>query len=48
MTYGAVMQRVAPILVPEDIARSVVFAAAQPPHVHLSNIVVRETRMDYP
>lgn len=37
-----------PLLRPEDIARAIAFIAAQPPSVHVSDIVIRPTRQDYP
>lgn len=40
--------RFGPLLVPEDIARAISFVLSQPPHVHMSDIVVRSTRQDYP
>lgn len=40
--------RFGPLLIGEDIANAVYFAVSQPPHVNVSDIVVRPTRMDYP
>jgi NADP-dependent 3-hydroxy acid dehydrogenase YdfG len=40
--------RFGPLLVGEDIANAIHFAVSQPPHVHVSDIVVRPTRQDYP
>lgn len=40
--------RLGPLLQPEDIARSILFMVAQPPHVHIGDIVIRPTRQDYP
>jgi NADP-dependent 3-hydroxy acid dehydrogenase YdfG len=37
-----------PLLHGEDIANAVHYIVAQPPHVHISDIVVRPTRQDYP
>ena len=37
-----------PLLVPDDIARAVQYIVTQPPHVHVSDIMVRPTRQDYP
>lgn len=37
-----------PLLVGEDVANAIHFMVSQPPHVHLSDIVVRPTRQDYP
>lgn len=41
-------EKYGPLLMPEDIARSVNFIASQPPHVHVSDIIVRPTKQDYP
>jgi NADP-dependent 3-hydroxy acid dehydrogenase YdfG len=41
-------QKFGPLLEPRDIARSIAFIAAQPPSVHISDIVIRATRQDYP
>ncbi len=40
--------RFGPLLTPEDVANAVHFVVSQPPHVHLSDIVIRPTRQDYP
>jgi NADP-dependent 3-hydroxy acid dehydrogenase YdfG len=37
-----------PLLYGEDIANAIHFVVTQPPHVHVSNIMVRPTRQDYP
>jgi NADP-dependent 3-hydroxy acid dehydrogenase YdfG len=37
-----------PLLHGEDVANSVHFIVSQPPHVHVSDIMVRPTRQDYP
>jgi len=37
-----------PLLLGDDIARAIHFIVSQPPHVHVSDIVVRPTRQDYP
>lgn len=37
-----------PLLVGDDIANAIHFIVSQPPHVHISDIVVRPTRQDYP
>ena len=37
-----------PLLHGEDVANSIHFIVSQPPHVHVSNIMVRPTRQDYP
>jgi NADP-dependent 3-hydroxy acid dehydrogenase YdfG len=46
--FGAFMERVGPVLKAEDISRSIVFAASQPPAVHVNDIMVRPTRQEYP
>ncbi|MBX3402295.1 MAG: SDR family oxidoreductase [Phycisphaeraceae bacterium] len=47
-TFGAFMDRIGPVLMPDDVARTIAFAIAQPAHVHLNNIALRPTRQDYP
>jgi NADP-dependent 3-hydroxy acid dehydrogenase YdfG len=37
-----------PLLHGEDVANSIHFIVSQPPHVHLSDIMIRPTRQDYP
>ncbi len=37
-----------PLLAGEDIANAIHFIVSQAPHVHISDIVVRPTRQDYP
>lgn len=37
-----------PLLVGDDIANAIHYIVTQPPHVHISDIVVRPTREDYP
>lgn len=46
--FGAFMDRVGPVLRAEDISRSIVFAASQPPQVHVNDLMVRPTRQEYP
>lgn len=41
-------ERFGPLLEPEDIARGILFVISQPPHVHVSDILIRPTRQDYP
>lgn len=41
-------ERFGPLLSGEDIARAIMFIVTQPPHVHVSDILVRPTRQDYP
>ena len=37
-----------PLLAGDDVANAIQFIVSQPPHVHISDIVVRPTRQDYP
>ena len=37
-----------PLTEAEDIASAIFFVISQPPHVHVSDIMVRPTRQDYP
>lgn len=37
-----------PLLVGEDVAQAVHFVVTQPPHVHLSDVMIRPTRQQYP
>jgi len=37
-----------PLLVGDDVANAIYYIVSQPPHVHISDIVVRPTRQDYP
>lgn len=41
-------EKFGPLLVGDDIADAVYHIVSQPPHVHISDIVVRPTRQDYP
>jgi NADP-dependent 3-hydroxy acid dehydrogenase YdfG len=41
-------ERFGPLLLGEDIARAIMSIVSQPPHVHISDIVVRPVRQDYP
>ncbi len=41
-------EKFGPLLIGEDIADAVYHIVIQPPHVHISDIIVRPTRMDYP
>ena len=40
--------RFGPLLYGEDVANAIHFVVSQPPHVHLSDILIRPTRQDYP
>lgn len=46
--FTGVMEKIGPALDPADVARAIAFIAAQPPHVHISDILIRPTRQDYP
>ncbi|MCX7003594.1 MAG: SDR family oxidoreductase [bacterium] len=37
-----------PLLTGDDVATAIHFIVTQPPHVHISNIMIRPTRQDYP
>jgi NADP-dependent 3-hydroxy acid dehydrogenase YdfG len=41
-------EKFGPLLIGDDIADAVYHIVTQPPHVHISDIIVRPTRMDYP
>jgi NADP-dependent 3-hydroxy acid dehydrogenase YdfG len=40
--------RFGPLLHGEDVASAIHYIVSQPPHVHISDIMVRPTRQDYP
>jgi NADP-dependent 3-hydroxy acid dehydrogenase YdfG len=46
--FDEVVQRIGPVLQPEDVARCVAFVASQPSYVHVSDVLIRPTRQDYP
>jgi len=41
-------EKFGPLLHGEDVANAISYIVAQPPHVHISDIMVRPTRQDYP
>jgi NADP-dependent 3-hydroxy acid dehydrogenase YdfG len=41
-------EKFGPLLRGEDVANAIHMIVSQPPHVHISDIVVRPTRQDYP
>jgi NADP-dependent 3-hydroxy acid dehydrogenase YdfG len=41
-------EKFGPLLYGDDIANTIHFIVSQPPHVHVSDILVRPTRQDYP
>ena len=45
---GYFRDKFGPLLYSEDIANAIHFVVSQPPHVHVSDIMVRPTRQDYP
>jgi NADP-dependent 3-hydroxy acid dehydrogenase YdfG len=46
--FEEVKIRIGPVLQPPDIARLVTNIIAQPAHVHLSDVLIRPTRQEYP
>lgn len=46
--FEGVVEKIGPVLQPEDVARTISFICAQPPHVHMSDVLVRPTRQEYP
>ena len=44
-TFG---EKFGPLLHGEDVANAIHYIVTQPPHVHISDIMVRPTRQDYP
>lgn len=46
--FQEVKTRIGPVLTPADVARTIAFIVQQPPHVHLSDVLIRPTRQDYP
>ncbi|RMH13199.1 MAG: SDR family oxidoreductase [Planctomycetota bacterium] len=44
----SVFDKIGPVLEPDDVARAIVFVAQQPAHVHLSEVMIRPTRQEYP
>lgn len=46
--FAQVKDKIGPPLTPADVARAVAFIAAQPPGVHVSDLMIRPTRQDYP
>lgn len=47
-TVQGFKDRFGPVLTGADVAEAIHYVVAQPPHVHISDIVVRPTRQDYP
>lgn len=46
--FEGVKEKFAPMLEPMDIARMIAFVLQQPAHVHISDLLVRPTRQEYP
>lgn len=46
--FDSMKEKMAPMLEPADVARMIDFVLQQPPHVHVSDIMVRPTRQEYP
>jgi len=41
-------EKFGPLLGGDDVANAIYYVVARPPHVHISDIIVRPTRQDYP
>lgn len=48
LTFGEFMERIGPVLTPEDVARTIAWIAQQPAHVCVNDMMLRPTRQDYP
>ena len=46
--FGDLMDTISPVLSPMDIARTIAFIISQPPGMHISDVVIRSTRQEYP
>lgn len=46
--FTEVVDRIGPVLTPEDCAEIIAFIVSRPPAVHLSDVLIRPTRQDYP
>ncbi len=46
--FRGVLEKLGPVLKPDDVARMVSFVCAQPAHVNVGNILIRPTRQEYP
>ncbi|MFG0259987.1 MAG: SDR family NAD(P)-dependent oxidoreductase, partial [Phycisphaerales bacterium JB041] len=46
--FAQVVERIGPVLTPEDCAEIISFIVSRPPAVHLSDALIRPTRQDYP
>lgn len=43
-----VFDKIGPVIEPADVARTISFVASQPAYVHLSDVLIRPTRQEYP
>jgi len=41
-------EKFGPLLTGDEVANAIYYIVSQPPHVHISDIIVRPTRQDYP
>ncbi len=46
--FGKTVEAYGKVLEPQDVANGVAWLLAQPPHVHVSEIMIRPTGQDYP
>lgn len=46
--FAQVVEKIGPPLTPADVARTIAFVASQPAGVHISDVMIRPTRQDYP
>lgn len=46
--FKGVVEKIGPVLKPEDVARAIVAVITQPPWVHFNDVALRPTRQDYP
>lgn len=46
--FASVVERIGPVLTPDDCAEIIAFIVSRPPAVHLSDALIRPTRQDYP
>jgi len=47
-TVRTFKEKFGPLLTGDDVANAMHFIVTRPPHMHISDIVVRPTRQDYP
>lgn len=48
LTFGEFMERIGPVLDPEDVARTIAWITSQPAHVCINDVMLRPTRQEYP